>query len=364
MRIAKSPDKKNQGARTPDASNGGGESMLNNRICMVKCSAGLVLLFAPIFAAAKPATARWDDPEKPASGSATSVEDYTIGPGDVLTVSLADTPEFGGKFRVTDSGLIQIPGVSTPIRAEGQSPIVLAHSIREALIEAKQLRDPRVSVFVDEFHGRTITVLGAVTKPAVYPLQKRTKVLEALSLAGGFLPNAGNTVTIVRGPASAEATGTSVGSVQTFQMSNLVSGKDLSANVEVKNGDVISVSAAQLVYVVGAVVKPGGYTIADPSSGVSVVQAVALAEGFKSVASHRGIIVRQSTSDHARIEIPVDIGQMMAGKITDAVLAPNDILYIPASGAKQTLKIMGDVAMATVNGIAIYGIGYRIGTVK
>jgi len=290
--------------------------------------------------------------------------DYTIGAGDVLTVTLSDAPEFGGKFRVADSGVISIPGVAAPIKAEGQSPLELANSIRAALIEAKQLRDPHVSVFVDEFHGRTVSVLGAVAKPAVYPLQKRTTVLEAISLAGGALPNAGNTVTIVRGAASAEATNTAVGSVQTFRMSDLASGKDLSANVEVKTGDVISISAAQVVYVVGAVVKPGGFTIQDSSTGVSVVQAVALAEGFNSVASRKGVIVRQSTSDHARIEIPVDIGQMMAGKQTDAVLAPNDILYVPTSGARRTAKAMGDVAMAAVNGVAIYGLGYRVGNVK
>ena len=337
--------------------------MNNNQIAKVLKK--WMILIALIFIAIKPTKANADESGKSANTSAASaVEDYKIGADDVLTVSVVDAPEFGGKFRVSDSGFIEVPGISAPIHAEGQSSIELAHSLRQALMDAKQLRDPHVSVFVDEYHGRTVTVLGAVTKPAVYALQKRTTVLEALSLAGGSLPNAGNTVTIVRGAASAEATGTAVGSAQTFAMSNLVSGKDLAANVEVKNGDVISVSSAQVIYVIGAVVKPGGYTMSDPGSGVSVVQAVALAEGLKSVASHHGLIVRQSTNDKARIEIPVDIGQMMAGKDTDVVLAPNDILYVPASGAKKTLKAMGDVAMSAINGIAIYGIGYRIGNVK
>jgi polysaccharide export outer membrane protein len=288
------------------------------------------------------------------------VEDYKIGADDVLVVSVPDAPEFGGKFRVSDSGAIDVPGVAVPIRAEGLSALDLAHSIRQALIDAKQLRDPRVSVFVEEYHGRTVTVLGAVSKPSVYPLTKRTNVLEALSLAGGTLPNSGNTVTIVRGPASAEATNTEPGSVQIFKMSDLVTGKDFADNIEIKNGDVINVSSAQLVYVVGAVVKPGGYTMSDPSSGVSVVQAVALAEGLKSVASSHALIVRQSTNEHARVEIPVDLSQMIAGKTTDISLAPNDILYIPTSGTKQTFKVMGDFALAAVTGIAIYGIGYRI----
>jgi polysaccharide export outer membrane protein len=142
-------------------------------------------------------------------------------------------------------------------------------------------------------------------------------------------------------------------------MGDLLSGKDVSAIPEVKNGDVINVSAAQLIYVVGAVTKPGGYTMADPSSGVSVVQAVALAEGLNSVASHHGLIIRQSTNDRARTEIPVDIGQMMTGKSADVILAPNDILYVPVSGGRQTLKAMEQVAMAAVSGVAIYGLGYR-----
>lgn len=299
----------------------------------------------------------------PADNQTAAAQDYTIGPGDVLTITVADAPEFGGKVRVGDSGSIQILGIPKPVVAEGKSTAQLSASIRQALIDAKQLRDPQVSVFVDEYHGRTVTVLGSVNKPAVYSLERRTTVLEAISAAGGALPNSGNTVTIVRGEASAEATNTRVGSVQVIDLARLATGADLSANVEVRNGDVINVSAAQLVYVVGAVAKPGGFVLTNPEEGLSASQAVALAQGFTSVASiHHALIVRQSTSDHSRREIPVDLAKMMAGQETDVLLGPNDILYVPDSGAKKTLKVMGDVAMATVNGIAIYGIGYKIGT--
>jgi hypothetical protein len=50
---------------------------------------------------------------------------------------------------------------------------------------------------------------------------------------------------------------------------------------------------------------------------------------------------------------------MLSGKESDMILAPNDILYIPESGAKKALKAMSDVALSAVNGIAIYGLGYR-----
>jgi polysaccharide export outer membrane protein len=286
--------------------------------------------------------------------------DYTIGAGDVISVSMPEAQEFGGKFRVSDSGTVDIPGLASSVNAAGETPAELARSIRQALIDAKQLRDPKVTVFVDEFHGRRITVLGAVTKPAVYPLDHRTTVLEAVSMAGGALPGAGSAVTIVRGKASAEATGTAVGSVQIIDLARLSRGEDPAANVEVQNGDVISVSAAQIVYVVGAVIKPGGFVMSNPSAGISVVQAIAMAEGFNGVAAtNRAVIMRQSTNDMARQEIPVDISQMIGGKTADVLLAPNDILYIPESGAKKALKALGQVALAAADGVAIYGVGYR-----
>lgn len=288
-------------------------------------------------------------------------DEYKIGENDVLLISVADAPEFSGKFRVSEAGVIEIAGLSAPIRAEGLTTIELTDAIRQSLIDAKQLRDPKVGVFIEEYRGRTITVLGSVSKPAVYPLPKRTTVLEALSLAGGALPNTGNTVTVIRGAASAEATGTKEGSVQIIDMSRLINGEDLSANVEVKNGDVISVSPAQVIYVVGAVAKPGGFVMSNPSVGISVIQAVALAEGFKPIAAqHRSLIIRQSTSESARKEIPIDVAQMMAGKEADILLAPNDILFIPESGSKKALKAMVDIALSTANGVAIYGIGYRV----
>lgn len=291
-------------------------------------------------------------------------EDYRIGQGDVISVSVADAPEFGGKFRVSDSGVIQIPGVSSPLPAEGQTSIELSNSIKDALIDAKQLRDPQVTLFIDEFHGRTVTVLGAVTKPGVYPLEKKTTVLEALSLANGPLPNAGSTVTIVRGRASAETTDTPVGSVAIVDMNKLLKGNDLAANVEVQTGDIISVSNAEVVYVVGAVTKPGGFALPDPASGMSVVQAVAMAQGFTKVAAtHRGLILRESTNGAARQLISVDVAELLDGKQTDMLLAPNDILFIPESGTKKTLNVMGEVAMAAVDGVAIYGLGYRVGNV-
>ncbi len=327
------------------------------------CGGGLVLVLLVLLLIPRgPALAQTDalPPRNSGDVSALPADEYRIGPADVLSVTFADAPEFSGKFRVSELGIIEIAGISTPIHAEGLTPIELSEAIRQAFIDAKQLRNPEVNVYIDEYRGRTFTVLGAVSKPGVFSLQKRTQVVEALSMAGGLLPNSGNTVTIVRGAASAEAAGSSVGSVQIIELDQLLKGQNPSANVEIRKGDIVNVSGADVVYVVGAVVKPGGYATTNPSAGVSVVQAVALAEGpTRIAATNRGLIIRQSTSGSGRLEIPVDISQMMSGKEMDALLAPNDILYIPESSVKKTLKVMGEIAMAAANGAAIYGVGYR-----
>src|ERR1700740_1174263 len=86
-----------------------------------------------------------------ASGAAWAEVGYKIGTGDVLNIAVADASEFGGKFRVGDSGMIEIAGLPQPIHAEGLTTAELARAIRQALLNANQLRDPKVNVFIDEY---------------------------------------------------------------------------------------------------------------------------------------------------------------------------------------------------------------------
>lgn len=294
--------------------------------------------------------------------AASGADDYEIGPGDVLSIAIADAPEFSGKFRVSESGGLSLPALAAPIQATGQTPAQLAHIIREELIDAKQLRNPTVNLFVEEFHGRNVTILGAVVKPAVYPLQRRTTVMDALSMAGGLAPNSGNMLTIVPGRGN---NAWSEEKTQSIDLAQLVQGKDRSLNREIHDGDVISVSNAQVVYVVGAVKKPGGFVLLDQSSGMSALQALSMAEGFDSLAStHHALIIRRAIDGPNRQTVPVNLSELLTGKGADVRLEANDILYVPTSKAKQTLKVAGDVAMAAVNGIAIYGIGYKVAGLK
>ena len=300
--------------------------------------------------------------------------DYTIGPGDILGITIGDMPDMSGKYRVTDKGYVVLPMLPTPVKAEGLTALGLSKSIGEALRAAELLREPVVSVYVEEVRSRTVLVLGAVQKPSAYPLDKpHVTVLEALSMAGGLLPQAGNTVTLVR-KAPQQGNLSNVGAGQktpsedqtlTIDLAKATAGKDRTLNVEVHPGDMLTVSTAPAVYVVGAVNKPGGFALLDPAAGVTVLQALAMAEGLNRIAAgDRTVIVRQGPDGQPRQEIPFDVAKLMDGKIGDTQLEPNDILFIPESGRKRSMARIATVAVQGAQGAAFYGLGYRAAGIR
>lgn len=297
----------------------------------------------------------------PAQATRPVAADYTIGPGDVLTVTIGDSPEMSGRYRVSDSGEIAIPLLPQPVKAEGLTPAGFSRSLAGALKKAELLRHPIVNVFVEEFHSRNVTVLGAVAKPSVYPLDRPTTLLEVISLAGGPTPQAGNTVTVVHPNPSAGPGSPAADATLNVDLAKLMEGKDPSQNIIVQAGDSVSVSTAPIVYVVGAVTRPGGYVLQDPKSGMTILQALAMAQGLTRIAApKRSLIVRREDEGAKSENIPVNIAKLMDGKFQDQKLHPNDILFIPESSMKKSLNKLGTVAMSAVNGMSIYGLGYRI----
>jgi polysaccharide biosynthesis/export protein len=316
----------------------------------------LALALAAALSSASLLQAQSTRPSAPVADSVSS-QDYTLGPGDVIDVNLTDLPELSGSYRISGAGYITLPGLPAPIRAEGLTTQQESRVIAAALKRDQLLRDPRVSVFVLEYHSHTVTVLGAVLKPSVYSLQRPTTLLEILSRAGGLTPVAGNRVQIIhKAPAGAPA----AEPTETIDMAKLMSGADPSLNREVRAGDVITVSTAPVVYVIGAVVKPGGYALQDASVPITVLKALAMAEGLDSVASRSRALVLRRGQTNQNQEIPVNIGKLMTGRIPDMRLEGNDVLFVPESRAKKGLGTLRVAALDAMEGVTVYGVGYKV----
>jgi polysaccharide export outer membrane protein len=284
---------------------------------------------------------------------------YVIGVGDIINIRIAEEDDVSGRYQVSESGDVKIPLLEKPVHASGLTTFDFSGKLAHELKQQQILKEPYVTVFIERGMTQNVTVSGPVARPGIYPIERPTRLLDVISMSGGLMPNAGQTITIThpiadQKSANGELTNTPT---TTVEVAALMSGEIKEGNIFVHAGDQISISGASVVYVVGAVTRPGAFAVQDPRNGLSVLKAIALVEGTLSTASlGKTIIVRKSTNDAGREEIPVDLQKIMKGQVKDPILMANDILYVPQSGVKQGLKRMGDAATTAAG----YGLGLRI----
>ncbi len=194
------------------------------------------------------------------------VSAYILGPDDQISLSVpALREDFNGKtFRINLHGDVTLPYVGI-VRAGGQTVESLQDEIKAKLDPV--LKDPDVVVSVSEFSSQPVSILGAVASPGIRQVQGHKSLFEVLSLAGGLRADASTTIKITRsmkyGPIpvpDAQPNETGEFTVATVTVKNIVNAS--AENITIKPGDTIFVPKAQLVYVVGAVFKPGGSPLA------------------------------------------------------------------------------------------------------
>jgi polysaccharide biosynthesis/export protein len=224
----------------------------------------------------------------------------------------------------------------------------------------KYVREPRVTVTITEYRSETASVLGAVNTPGVYPLTGATTLLQVLSKAGGLRNDAGNQVEITRRRAaggipleSAKADASGAFTTAEVNLRSLLEAKSPEQNIAVKSGDVVSVPRAELVYIVGAVRKPGGFVLNERES-MTALQAVSMAEGVEKTSAPQRAKILRSGATSQRAEIPVDLSKIIAGQNEDVPLLANDILVVPTSGAKAAFYRSMEALVQAGVGVAIY----------
>lgn len=169
----------------------------------------------------------------PAPQSAASPDyRYVIGPGDTLNIVVWRNPELSTTIPVRPDGKIAAPLVEDLV-AIGKDPTTLARDIEKAL--SKVIRDPVVTVVVTNFVGpysEQIRVIGEAARPQVLPYRQKMTLLDVMIAVGGVTEFAdGNGASILR---------TGEGNKQySVRIKDLVKKGDVSANVEMRPGDVV-----------------------------------------------------------------------------------------------------------------------------
>lgn len=261
--------------------------------------------------------------------------DFAIGSHDVLAISVLQAPELNTSVRVSDTGEISLPFVGV-LRVSGLTIHELERQIEDRL--RKYIREPDVSIQVAELNSRPVSVVGAVRKPGVFQIRGKQTLLQVLSLAGGVDDNAGDTIVVVRGDDASRTPESAQSPAPLIQvpLADLMESRSADLDVAIYPGDVVKVQSAALVYVVGDVKKPGSFAVRG-SRGVTVLRAVALAEGLGATAKHDVRILRTSATGE-RVEVAVDLNAIFKGQKDDLALQPEDVLFVPTSGAKAVTR--------------------------
>ncbi len=297
------------------------------------------------------------------------VADYTVSPEDLLDIVVMDVPEVSRTYRVSSNGLLTLPLLTEPITAEGQTLDQLAHLIATRFHDAGMLNNAQVSVSLKETRLHAVLVSGEIKTPGSYPIYGPTRLIDVLVKAGGVMPTAGDDAIVSRSDAGAHAdaiesakTGqpnpTANSRSFTLNIRKLVETGDDNTNVMLYPGDRVTVQRAELIYVLGAVGRPGGYVLSDSRQHITVLKALAMAGDVNNIAKRGGIrILRRdpAAENEQRKEIPVDYPAIAKGKIDDIRLVPDDILFVPESGGLKALHAgtQAAVAVASTGGSAL-----------
>lgn len=283
---------------------------------------------------------------------------YMLGPEDQVVIRALDTEEIGNlPYRIDMRGNINVPLAGT-IHAAGLTVAQLESVLRERL--SAYLRTPVVTISISEFGSEPVSVLGAVTNPGVHQIRGRKTLFEVLSEAGGLKTEAGNTIKITRRvelgtiPLPGSTRDTS-GNFWVAEVSarSILEAQNPSENIPICPNDIISVPRASLVYVIGAVKRTGGFVLTERDH-ITVLEALAMAEGVDRAASaSRAKILRQNGS-LGRKEIAVNVNKILAGKSKDLSLQPDDILFVPSSALKSASMHGIESAIQLASGVAIY----------
>jgi len=353
--------------------------------------------------------------------------EYTIGNGDLVSISVFDVPELAREVRVSQSGTIGIPLVPTRVHIAGLTETQAEQVIADVLQANGLVSHPEVGVMVKEHKSKPITIVGAVAHPMVYQGDQSVTLLEVLAEAGGITNDASDTVIVTRAqsptfvmipidepvstpppgaaqsgisstqdapalsekdttsnpnpPAFPSATemaqnpppsansinsanttsspGTTTPSrnIITINLNNLVETGDTRNNITLQAGDVVTVPHAGIVYVLGAVNRPGGFVMANDRTELGTMKVLALAGGLTKIAKLDHAVIIRKDAQGKQTETEVDLKQVLNQKAEDIQMRASDVLYIPDNHVKEVLLQALQISVAVATAVAIYRIG-------
>jgi polysaccharide export outer membrane protein len=249
--------------------------------------------------------------------------DYRVGPGDRISISVLQIPDMKTSVRVSQQGAISLPLIGV-VQVAGLSAADIETRLADEY-RRTYIRDPQVSVQVEEIESHPISVVGAVAEPGTFQVRGPMHLLAVLSLAKGVTETAGSRVIVVRG--------TDPAAVADLDLQKLLESGDPSLNVVVNPGDVVKVTSAPMIYIVGEFKKPGAFPM-PRGDRLTVLRALALGEGLGPLAAKKDAVIMRTDATGNQKEIEIRLDKIIKAEEPDPLLQANDVLFVPGSGGK------------------------------
>ncbi|MGD9183312.1 MAG: polysaccharide biosynthesis/export family protein [Desulfobacterales bacterium] len=252
-----------------------------------------------------------------ARGSA-DPSDYLLGSGDLLQIKVYEAEDLNTTVRVSSRGYVTLPLLGA-VLVDGLSARE-AEEMIENLYRIRYIKDPHVSIFVEEHFSRRVTLMGQFRNPGTYDYMSKQRLLDVMALGGGLSDIAGRVVQIRRYSGLQEGQ-----SVFVVDLDQLINEGRSELNIQINSGDVLFVPEAGTFFVDGAVRRPGAYHIKHTTT---LQEAFLEAGGLAPYANkEQATLIRiTETGNREMIELDLTQSETMELEIKD-----RDVLITEAS---------------------------------
>ena len=289
-------------------------------------------------------------------------EHLTLGPSDVLSISMVDNPD-----SARESVVIGPDGRISYLQVENLVASGLTIDELRAKLDtelAKFYRMPRSIIIPVSYNSKKYYVLGTVAATGVFPLNRPTTVIQALALAGGLRTGVILQTGVIeqRNVDLADLTRSFLvrnGKRVDVDFERLFEKGDLSQNVELEPEDYLYFASASAneIYVLGEVNQPGVLSFAPKET---VISAIVLHGGFSDRAWKSKVLVVRGSLNHPETFV-VDTAAILAGKAPDFKLEQKDIIYVSANPWSTAVDVLDTAARAFVQAFVVQATSLKVG---
>jgi polysaccharide export outer membrane protein len=242
-----------------------------------------------------------------------SAQDYIVGEGDILKITVYDHDDLTTVVRVSGDGYITFPLIGQ-VEVKGLTLSQISQKISSLLADG-YIINPQVNIFIQEFRSKKAFIMGEINKPGLYVLPGHTSFLALVSEAGGLTKDAGDKAIIKRKSNTKENNE----NIIVIDLKRLIKEGDTSLDIPIMDGDSIYIAKAGVFYVTGEVKKPDAYKYEE---GTTVIKAITMGGGFTDKASRGRVKIIRKVNGKEEVLDKV--------KMDESIL-PDDVIIVPES---------------------------------